>query len=71
MLEADRSNSSMVLMTGKAAALRRARVLEASREAISASIRVRSTSSGGPALGLGGEQQLRGELAHRAELEPA
>jgi len=46
MLEADRSNSSMVLMTGNAAALSRARVLEASREAISASIRVRKTSSG-------------------------
>src|SRR5665647_636780 len=46
MLEADRSNSSMVLMTGNAAALSRARVLEASREAISASIKVRSISSG-------------------------
>lgn len=44
--DADRSNSSIVLSTGKVAALSRARSLEASRAETSASIRVRRTSSG-------------------------
>jgi len=46
MEEADTSKPSRVLMTGNAAALNRLAVLEASRAAISASTRVRSTSSG-------------------------
>ena len=45
MLEVVRSNSSIALMTGNTAALSQARVLEAFREMIFASIRVRRTSS--------------------------
>ena len=41
-----RSNSSRVLTTGNAAVLSRVRALEASRAVISASTRVRSSSSG-------------------------
>ena len=52
------SNSSRVLVTGKAAAFMRPRALEASREAISASTRVRKKLLGLPALGLGHDQQL-------------
>ena len=61
----------MVLMTGNAAALSRARVLEASREGDLGFDQGPQHLFGGPALGLGGEQQLRSELAHRGELEPA
>ena len=46
MEHADRSSSSSVLATGNAAAFIRVRALEASRAVISASIRVRSSSSG-------------------------
>ncbi len=44
--EAVRSNSSSVLVTGKVACFMRVAALEASRAVISASIRVRSSSSG-------------------------
>jgi hypothetical protein len=46
MEHADRSSSSSVLVTGNAAAFMRVRALEASQAVISASIRVRSSSSG-------------------------
>ena len=46
MEQADRSSSSRVLITGNAAVFIRVRALEASRAVISASIRVRSSSSG-------------------------
>ena len=46
MEHADRSSSSSVLITGKAAFFIRAAALEASRAVISASISVRSSSSG-------------------------
>ena len=46
MEHADRSSSSRVLITGNAAVFIRVRALEASRAVISASIRVRSSSSG-------------------------
>ena len=66
-----RSNSSRVLMTGNVAVLSRVRALEASRAAISASIRVRSSSSGAHRWVFAVHQQFRGELPHRGELEPA
>src|SRR5436309_2617930 len=46
MEQAERSSSARVLMTGNAALFIRVRALEASRAASSASIRMRSSSSG-------------------------
>ena len=65
------SNSSSVLVTGKAAVLSRSRALDASREAISASTRVRRNSSGAQRWVLARDQQLRGEACAWREAEPA
>ena len=70
MEEALRSNSSRVLVTGNAAALSRVRALEASRAVISASTRVRSSSSGAHRWVFAVISSSGARLAHRGELEP-
>ena len=69
--EAATSNSSRVLVTGKAATFIRARALDRSREAISASIEDPQELFGLPALGLSRHQQLGGELPDGREPQAA
>jgi hypothetical protein len=70
MDDAPRSKSSSVLVTGNAAALSLVRALEASRAVISASTRVRSSSSGAHRCVFAVISARGGEAAHRGELEP-
>ncbi len=70
MDDAVRSNSARCLVTGKLAALWRARALEASRLVISASMRVRRKSSGLQRC-FGRDQQLGRDSAHGGQLQSA
>jgi hypothetical protein len=69
-VDTPRSNSSRVLVTGNAAALRRVRALEASRALISASTRVRSSSSGVQRWVFAVRSSSGGELPHRGQFQP-